>query len=388
MKTATVNWNDPGSQHLWSTGQKYCWCDEMENSCRYVMLLLCTLTLFEIWLVMYSHEHLSPHISNISWISLWEKPWNLTNRAITIQWRTKFFFEDTDKRYGVGRPPFSRCFETNCKIIPLMSEETADVLIFHSQDRPKLPSRRLPGQKYVFLSQEAEVYGNLRPIVYNLTMTYRLDSDIPIPYIEFKKREKPRTPTLGSEFNFAGGKSKKIAWVVSHCKTQSGRERYVNELKKYIDVDIFGKCGTLTCSNRTCLSRINADYKFYLAFENSICEDYITEKLGRTMSIGGIVPVVLGGANYSKLLPPHSVINVMDYPSPRALAKYLRKLDQNNALYNEYFRWRDYYYMFFEGMWCALCRYLHANRNQIKIYSNISQWYNAATRCRTFTWAN
>ena len=39
-------------------------------------------------------------------------------------------------------------------------------------------------------------------------------------------------------------------------------------------------------------------YKFYLAFENSWCNDYVTEKLWRTLKTD-TVPIVLGGANYS-----------------------------------------------------------------------------------------
>ena len=378
MKTHTFNCNDPESRIYEPR--------EME-SCRYLLLLMCALSLFELWIIMYSQEPISQHAYNSIWGYFQEKRLNLTNRTILIQWRTKFFSGNTDKLYGVGRRTFSGCFEKNCKMIPVTSEETADVFIFHSRDPPKLPPKRLPEHKYIFLSQEAEVYENPRPIIYNLTMTYRLDSDIPIPYIAFKKKENPRTHTNGSNFNFAGGKTKKVAWVVSNCKTQSGRERYVNELKKYIDVDIYGKCGPLNCDSQ-CFSMINTSYKFYLAFENSICEDYITEKLHRTMHMGGIIPVVLGGANYSKLLPPHSVINVMDYQSPRALADYLHKLDQNDTLYNEFFQWRDFYYMVYEDMWCALCKYLHANRNQTKMYGNIRQWYSAATRCRTFTWGN
>ena len=34
-----------------------------------------------------------------------------------------------------------------------------------------------------------------------------------------------------------------VCWVVSHCNTISKRERYVKELKKYIEVDIYGNCG-------------------------------------------------------------------------------------------------------------------------------------------------
>jgi len=41
---------------------------------------------------------------------------------------------------------------------------------------------------------------------------------------------------------------KLAAWFVSHCHTSSQREKYVTELQKYIDVDIFGYCGELTVS--------------------------------------------------------------------------------------------------------------------------------------------
>jgi alpha-1,3-fucosyltransferase len=60
---------------------------------------------------------------------------------------------------------------------------------------------------------------------------------------------------------------------------------------------ILGKCGTIPCANRTgtfpCDYNISKDYKFYLSFENSICTDYVTEKLFNTMMLP-IVPIVMG----------------------------------------------------------------------------------------------
>ncbi|KAH3882514.1 hypothetical protein DPMN_006454 [Dreissena polymorpha] len=52
------------------------------------------------------------------------------------------------------------------------------------------------------------------------------------------------------------------------------------KLSKFIDVDIYGACGKLECprGERRCFDMLNKDYKFYLAFENSNCVDYITEK--------------------------------------------------------------------------------------------------------------
>jgi len=46
-------------------------------------------------------------------------------------------------------------------------------------------------------------------------------------------------------------KSKLVAWVVSRCNVPSGRDEYVNELKRYVDVDVYGKCGFLKCDNKS-----------------------------------------------------------------------------------------------------------------------------------------
>ena len=73
---------------------------------------------------------------------------------------------------------------------------------------------------------------------------------------------------------------------------------------------------------------------FYLALENSVCEDYITEKLWRAVSAGA-VPVVFdapqrlfGGADspdapfipgYRRVLPPGSYVNIANFSSADAL---------------------------------------------------------------------
>ena len=55
-----------------------------------------------------------------------------------------------------------------------------------------------------------------------------------------------------------------------------------------------------------------------------------------------VLPVALGARpeDYEALAPPHSYIHVDDFESPRHLAEYLHKLDKNDDLYNEYFRWK------------------------------------------------
>ena len=73
-----------------------------------------------------------------------------------------------------------------------------------------------------------------------------------------------------------------VLWYSSNCRAKQ-RVLYVTKLSKYaIRVDHFGKCGKRDpCSkqrNGECLSQIARKYKFYLSFENSVCQDYITGK--------------------------------------------------------------------------------------------------------------
>jgi glycoprotein 3-alpha-L-fucosyltransferase len=71
------------------------------------------------------------------------------------------------------------------------------------------------------------------------------------------------------------------AWFVSNCGAKNQRWELVEELQKYITVEIYGACGSLTClrmEEKKCFQMLSNDYKFYFSFENSNCRDYITEK--------------------------------------------------------------------------------------------------------------
>lgn len=42
-----------------------------------------------------------------------------------------------------------------------------------------------------------------------------------------------------------------------------------------------------------CSAALDRDYKFYLSFENALCDQYVTEKFWRRMA-EPVVPVVMG----------------------------------------------------------------------------------------------
>jgi hypothetical protein len=114
---------------------------------------------------------------------------------------------------------------------------------------------------------------------------------------------------------------------------------------------------------------------FFCILENSICFDYVTEKLLQRLNIF-IVPVVLGGGSYKYFAPPRSFINSYDFDTPRDLAKYLNKLRRNHEEYMSYFWWRNYYKSVLpRNYFCDLCRKLNepGNGDKIQYYRNIDK---------------
>ncbi len=58
-------------------------------------------------------------------------------------------------------------------------------------------------------------------------------------------------------------KNKTAAWFVSNCNTPAKREDYVKRLSKYINVDVYGSCGTKKCGrneNDKCENMLQKDY--------------------------------------------------------------------------------------------------------------------------------
>ena len=91
-----------------------------------------------------------------------------------------------------------------------------------------------------------------------------------------------------------------------------------------------------------CRAYLGQQYKFYLAFENSLCLDYVTEKFYYSYE-HNMVPVVFGWADYSLHGPPGSYINALDFNSVKDLADHLLFLDRNDDEYMKYFAWRASY---------------------------------------------
>ena len=228
----------------------------------------------------------------------------------------------------------------------------------------QMPPSRASGQRWVYFSHESLLYYPLEPrfrFVFNHTMTYHSHSDIPVPMGRTIKKEEPH-------FNVTGlkKKSKSAVWMSSHCDTLSQREELVRQLATYVKVDIYGGCGARECSRkRPWCEDIMSDYKFYLAFENSKCDGYISEKPWVGLDLG-MVPVVYGAGSeaYRRALPQHSYIDVNRFDTVSQLAKYIQLLEKEDELYQKYFDWKIHYdFTYNRDASSMVCDYLHETRN-------------------------
>ena len=326
------------------------------------------------------------------------------------------YYNRTDFTIGLGREPFVKagCKVTNCILTDDRKQlAQSDAVVFHALqvNGQDLPKQRSPRQRFIFFLYETIPNTTIPcigkclpekqypPNYFNWTMTHRRDSDIYVaePYgaitpkywtlplqlpDELPPGILPADPAVLLKRNYPGltTRTKMVAWFSSHCPTHSQREDYVKELAKYVQVDIYGKCGTMECLPRNspqCNSLLE-NYKFYLAAENSLCPDYVTEKFYRAL-MNDVVPIVYGGADYTDYAPPHSFINVADFKTPKDLADYLALLDKNDALYMEYFQWKKHYAVVRSPMkgWCDLCAKLNepGQETKSKSYADVADWW-------------
>lgn len=305
--------------------------------------------------------------------------------------------------------------DVSCRIT--YNLEQADVVIYPNADvikRPKIRQRK----DQVWIAYLLESPPNTFPERYerlnrgrdefNWTASYRSDSDIVTPYAKFVPyyyHYYSSQPTKDDELRqqrheqLIRGKKKKVAWFASNCHTPNRRLEFAQELSKHIQVDIYGKCGSLNCDkwNQTgCLEMLNRDYKFYLSMENSNSPEYITEKLFRN-ALGEnnqnylVLPIVMGPPrdDYERLVPGNSFIHVRDDFSrfvgggggsvAEKLAKYLKLLDSDDALYQSYFSWKTMGRFVDTKFMCRVCLLAHeaARSGKTKTYPDLKGWFRA-----------
>eukprot|EP00112_Aurelia_sp_Birch-Aquarium-sp1_P003262 Seg1363.18 transcript_id=Seg1363.18/GoldUCD/mRNA.D3Y31 product="Glycoprotein 3-alpha-L-fucosyltransferase A" protein_id=Seg1363.18/GoldUCD/D3Y31 len=295
------------------------------------------------------------------------------------------------------------CPVSNCRLTinqDLEALKYSDIVVFHSRDmmdgatlRSLRDSDRRKGQIWVYFTSENPLNSQsdvLYDDLFDWTMTYKHNSDIWLPYARYY----PHKPSKQiKRMNYAKTKSKLVAWLVSGCGNI--RDRVVYELQQHLKLDVAGKCSsafsnTFTCdTDKDCYAKIH-QYKFYLAFENQYCDEYVTEKYWYKGIRNGVVPIVLGAGPYvdKRVAIPGSYIDALDFKTVADLAAYIKYLDANDTAYNEYFKWKEKYKLWepicdwpFEPYWaCEMC--IRSNKGiKHQPTVKISEFWGLAKNC-------
>ncbi|XP_010890731.2 alpha-(1,3)-fucosyltransferase 7 isoform X2 [Esox lucius] len=258
----------------------------------------------------------------------------------------------------------------------------ADAVVFHHHElrtsRSYLPLHlpRPASQRWIWLSLEPPVNnGNLSRYngLFNWTMTYHRQADVPIPYGKLVP-----LPPNSSSFMIPKKGDCLVSWVVSNYQPDHERSQVYQGLRKYIPIQVYGRWPRRPLSEQSLLRTIGRCH-FYLAFENSVAPDYITEKLWRNAYEAGAVPVVLGPsrADYEALVAPGSFIHVNDFNSTQELAVFLKQLATDRRSYENYFKWRQTHkvkrYTDWRERLCSICvSYYRLPSN--KVYYDLDAW--------------
>ncbi|CAF4028024.1 unnamed protein product [Rotaria sordida] len=280
----------------------------------------------------------------------------------------------------------------------------ADAIVFHLRDdfdQNRAKKNRHPKQRFVSALWESPPHTpNLQSYdqFFNWTMTYRFDSHIITPYYSENAYIHKSSPFYQLMLN--ENSTRKLNWkirkvdyrpsdeilqkkklgtvaaLISNCHVPSQRLPFIQELKRYIDVKVYGRCGELCPSNKNCREFIAENYYFLLSFENSFCLDYTSEKFFATLEYP-IVPVVFGQTNYSYFIPSSGYIDATQFSTMSSFARYLNETRCDKEKYLSYFSWKkDYVWGLghFSTPFCDLCLRLHLD-SKPNIIDNIHKWW-------------
>lgn len=308
--------------------------------------------------------------------------------------------------------PWENCTVNDCSLsYDSRDLNKADAVLFHlhlTRSVKDLPVRTRWDQKWIFLSDESPMHTflyknqNLSDYngLFNWSMSYRMDSDIPVPYGRTIAIFSEQKSLYNSTFllnTLIKMKTKLVAVLGSNCSGKNQRWEYIRSLKIVLGnkFDIYGRC---MGGNRTsCPGHFDRDcpvlnaYKFYLAFENSNCKEYLTEKVFWNGYKKFSIPVIMGPSrnDCERLLPPGSFLHVDDFANPIELANYLKYLDHNNDNYIQFHEWRRCYEVLNEHgyfgsasrHYCRICEALHYNSRANKVYSDLDAFWSKNKFC-------
>jgi LPS biosynthesis glycosyltransferase-like protein len=150
------------------------------------------------------------------------------------------------------------------------------------------------------------------------------------------------------------------SFVVSNAKRAPERERFFQLLSEYKQVDSGGRYKNNVGGPVPDKNDFIKNYKFNIAFENSMCDGYTTEKIMEPMLVNS-VPIYWGNKLIDRDFNPASFVNVSSYSSLEEAVEHIVRLDQND----------DEYLSLLSAPWFNEENYLNWEEQLIAFFDNI-----------------
>lgn len=327
----------------------------------------------------------------------------------------------TRKRITKHECPETACYVTNDRSYEKQAEgiliDNTRYIQHHGEDHPDLENRN-QDQYWIFWAREAASKGvnsggrimqGAWDSGFNMTTSYRRDSDIPRPFgskneairnARYKNGEliEDDETHINNIMKYKNAPNTKYAaWIVSNCEATAGAAQRFSFGERLVDaglkLDGYGECWNNTIIESPWHGDsgepgLISKYKFYLAFENSYhCNDYVSEKFWRNSLGQGAVPIVYGPHpdDVKEMAPEHSYIHAEDFATPADLVEYLDYLDNNDTAYLEYHAWRNEIPTFdapmmgsTERMLCGACEEIALRKSQgfpKRMIDSVASWW-------------
>ena len=131
---------------------------------------------------------------------------------------------------------------------------------------------------------------------------------------------------------------KGVALLMSNCGAK-WRNDYIAELSTYVKIYSYGHCfhnveEPPSRDNREAtFPGIAKRHRMVVTFENTIQNDYITEKISQCYN-SGVIPVYWGPPEIYQWVPGnHSFIDPQKFKGPKELAEYLNRVNEDDDLF-------------------------------------------------------
>ena len=207
---------------------------------------------------------------------------------------------------------------------------------------------------------------------FDFEMSFRISSDIPTVYFGFWMDL--LAPLSDHPWEH---REPAIVFLASHCASNSGREKLVQMLQEHVRVDSLSNCMNNhdwpTGIDRSDKLSLLRGYMVYLAAENNVEPDYVSEKVYDGL-IAGAVPIYLGAPNINHFVPKNSVISIPRNFTSADVAQVGEIVQKIFADKREYEKWTSFKQQPYSDDFmrrfnfthtdpkCRLCRRIFADR--------------------------